>query len=49
MNKSARSNPFDDFPWEPLMFWEDITYIFQIIGNLFKKLFGLGGSESEAE
>lgn len=32
---------FEPFPWEPMMFWEDITYILVKIGELFKKLFGL--------
>lgn len=27
--------------WGVLMFWEDLTYIFQLIGDFFKKLFGL--------
>ncbi|MDD6526927.1 MAG: hypothetical protein PUF31_03845 [Oscillospiraceae bacterium] len=25
----------------PLMFWEDLTFVFKIIANLFRKLFGL--------
>lgn len=27
--------------WGVLMFWEDLTYIFQLIGNFFKNLLGL--------
>lgn len=25
----------------PMMFWEDLTFVFKIIANLFRKLFGL--------
>ena len=27
--------------WGVLMFWEDLTYIFTLIGDFFKKLFGI--------
>jgi len=27
--------------WGVLMFWEDLTYIFTLIADFFKKLFGL--------
>lgn len=27
--------------WGVLMFWEDLTYFFQLVGDFFKKLFGL--------
>ena len=27
--------------WGVLMFWEDLSSIFTLIGNFFKKLFGL--------
>lgn len=37
----------EKFPWHPLMFWEDITFILQKIGELFKKLFGLDEDNSE--
>lgn len=35
----ALSNPFDDYEFEPLMFWTDITALLQKIGELFKWLF----------
>ena len=31
--------------WGVLMFWEDLTYIFTLIADFFKKLFGLTPSE----
>ena len=35
-------NPFSDFPYEDMMFWEDITAIlqkfFEVIASLFKAL-----------
>ncbi len=27
--------------WGVLMFWEDLSYIFTLIADFFKKLFGL--------
>ena len=27
--------------WGVLMFWEDLTYIFTLIGDFFKKIFAL--------
>ena len=27
--------------WGVLMFWEDLSYFFTLVGNFFKKLFGL--------
>ena len=27
--------------WGVLMFWEDLSYLFKLIGDFFKKLFGL--------
>ena len=27
--------------WGVLMFWEDLTYIFELIGSFFKNLLGL--------
>ena len=27
--------------WGVLMFWEDLTYIFTLIGDFFKKLLGI--------
>ena len=42
MNRKIRVNEAGDpFPYKPLMFWEDLTYILQLIGGFFKKLLGL--------
>ena len=38
-------NPFSDFPYEDMMFWEDITYLLKKIADLFKSLFGLNEAE----
>ena len=27
--------------WGVLMFWEDLSYFFRLVGDFFKKLFGL--------
>ena len=36
-------NEKEELPMEftPLMFWEDLTFVFKIIANLFRRLFGL--------
>lgn len=36
-------NEKEELPMQftPLMFWEDLTFVFKIIANLFRKLFGL--------
>lgn len=31
----------------PTFFWEDMTYLLQLIGKLFKKLFGIADDSSE--
>lgn len=38
-----KENEKEELPMEftPLMFWEDLTFVFKIIANLFRKLFGL--------
>lgn len=36
-----------EFNFTPLMFWEDITYVLQLIAKFFKKIFGLDKNEDE--
>ena len=35
----------DEFHFTPLMFWEDITFVLQLIAKFFKKIFGLDEEE----
>lgn len=37
----------EEFPWHPLMFWEDITYILKKIAEFFKSLLGNNDTENE--
>ncbi len=32
----------EKFEFTPLMFWEDITYVLQLIAGFIKKLFNIG-------
>lgn len=41
MNNLYKDNPFADFPYEDMMFWPDLTYLLQKIGEFFKMIFGL--------
>lgn len=38
-NEDIYEEPEPD--WGVLMFWEDLSYFFKLIGDFFKKLFGL--------
>lgn len=31
----------NEWHWEPLMFWQDITYVLTLIVKIFKKIFGI--------
>ena len=42
MNEEKSSNKFE---FTPLMFWEDITYVIQLIASFFKKLFKISEAE----
>lgn len=33
--------------FNPLMFWQDMTFVLQLIAKLFKKLFGLDKEEDK--
>lgn len=33
----------------PLMFWEDLTFVWKIIANIFRRLFGLPEEDLRAE
>lgn len=41
MNNLYKGNPFEDFPYEDMMFWPDLTALLQKLANFIKSLFGL--------